>query len=431
MPGARLPTHRDLAHRLEISVGTVTRAYAEAERRGLIVSHVGRGSFVSGARSTGAPATVADRVDLSRNLPPLRYSARHLTEGLIKIARNAGTGDFLDYSSVEGAEAHRRAAAQWITRTSSLGEVDWRRLILCNGAQHAMDLAFSALCSTGDSILCEAATFPGMRAIARLSGLRLHAVRMDAEGLEPDALDEAAGSTRARILYATPTLQNPTARVMGAARRRAVVEVARKRDLLIVEDDVYSAYAVERQDMPALASLVPERTFYVSSASKSIAPGLRVGWLLPPSAGDWRDRILARLRGAALALPAFGHALFARWVGDGTADEIIEAVRADMCLRLDAAREMLGARIEAPAVRSSLHVWVPLAPLEAERCVARAMEARIALTPPSAVALDPNAISGIRICLGGAPDINALGGALRVLAQALSGQSSPLEQAAV
>ena len=431
VPGARLPTHRDLAHRLDVSVGTATRAYAEAERRGLIVSHVGRGSFVSGALSTRAATAVADRVDLSRNLPPLRYAARHLTDGLIKIARDAGTGGFLDYPSVEGGEAHRRAAAQWIARTSSLGEVDWRRLILCNGAQHAMDLAFSALCRAGDSVLCEAATFPGMKAIARVNGLRLHGVHMDAEGLDPDALDQAAASTRARVLYATPTLQNPTARIMGAARRRAVAEVARKRDLLIVEDDVYSAYAVDREDVPPLASLAPERTVYVSSASKSIAPGLRAGWLLPPSAGDWRDRILARLRASMLALPAFGHGLLARWIDDGTADGIIEGVRAEMCLRLDAARGILGSRMETPPVRSSLHVWVPLAPLEAERCAARAMAARIALTPPSSVAVNPDATSGIRICLGGASDIDALGAALRVVAKALSGESSALEQAAL
>ena len=183
--------------------------------------------------------------------------------------------------------------------------------------------------------------------------------------------------------------------------------------------------------MPPLASLAPERTFYVSSASKSIAPGLRAGWLLPPSTGDWRDRILARLRASALALPAFGHALLARWIDDGTADGIIEAVRAEMCRRLDAARTILWARMETPPARSSLHVWVPLAPLEAERCVARAMAARIALTPPSSVAVDPDATSGIRICLGGASDIEALGAALRVVAKAVNGESSPLEQAAL
>jgi DNA-binding transcriptional MocR family regulator len=429
--GLRLPTHRDLAYRLNVSVATATKAYAEAERRGLIASHVGRGSFVSGASASITAASPGERIDLSRNLPPLLHASRHLTDGLIALAGEARAGGFLDYAPVEGAEAYRRAAASWISRTASFGEVDWRRLILCNGAQHALDLIFSSACSPGDLVLCEAAIYPGMKAIAAQRGLRLRGISLDAEGLEPAALERAATRKGARLLYTTPTLQNPTARIMGEARRRAIVELAREHDLLIVEDDICASYANATQAVFPLAAMAPERSFYVSSASKAIAPGLRAGWLLPPRDGEWRERILARLRTSALALPAFGHALMARWIEDGTADRIGAAIREEMRQRLDAARRILGDRIEAPSVAAALHVWAPLAPVEAERCVARAMEKGIALTPPSAIIVDTGATSGLRICLGGAPDIATLESALRILARALSGESGRLEQSAL
>ena len=136
-------------------------------------------------------------------------------------------------------------------------------------------------------MIVEAATFTGIKALAAHMNYRLVAAGMDAEGLTPEALDEAARSG-ARVAYLLP-VQNPTARIMGLERRRAIVEVARKRDLMIVEDDLYGAYASEL-GLPPLAALAPEQVFYVSGLSKSLAPGLRVGHCVPPTGDDWRER---------------------------------------------------------------------------------------------------------------------------------------------
>jgi len=293
-----------------------------------------------------------------------------------------------------------------------------------------MQLAFSVLCKRGDKVLVEAATFPGMKAIASLAGLRLHGVALDAEGLEPGALDRAARETGARILYAMPSLQNPTARSMSEGRRRSIVDLAREHDLIIVEDDVYAPYA-RKAGIPPLASLAPERCFHLGSASKAIAPGLRAGWLLPPGGDAWRMPILMRLRASSLALPGFGHALLTRWIEDGTVERILDGVRAEIATRIDVARRILGGRIEWPAITETPHLWAPLPPVEAERCVARAIELGIALTPPAAVLVDAGAISGLRICLGGAPDTATLERALRALSDALGSALTPLEQTAL
>jgi DNA-binding transcriptional MocR family regulator len=259
----------------------------------------------------------------------------------------------------------------------------------------------------------------------------LRGVALNSEGLDPDDLARAAVETQARLLFTTPTLQNPTTSIMSEARRRAVVDVARAHDLLIVEDDIYAPFAVEARGLPPLAVLAPERTFYVGSASKAIAPGLRAGWLLPPNAGDWRDRILARLRVSTHALPAFGHALLSQWIEDGTADHIAGAVRDDVRRRVDTARSVLGSRIVGPPAASSPHVWIPLPPVEAERCFARAIGEGIALTPPSAITIDGSAVSGLRICLGAATDESTLERALRTLAGVLEGGATSLERSAL
>jgi DNA-binding transcriptional MocR family regulator len=125
---------------------------------------------------------------------------------------------------------------------------------------------------------------PGVKALAEHAGYRLKGLAMDAEGLLPEALDEAA-ATAPTGPSPLPTLQNPTGRIMSAARRAEIVAVARKRDLLLIEDDIYAVYAPDAP--PPLAVLAPERTFHVSAVSKSLAPGLRHGFLIAPPGDHW------------------------------------------------------------------------------------------------------------------------------------------------
>ena len=413
-PGDRLPPHRDLAHSLSVSVGTVSRAYVEAERRGLISSHVGRGSFVAQSAVPGQPEPDNAIIDMAQNAPPLAPSERWMSEGLARLRLRADLADCVNYAPPEGLPAVRHAGASWLQRRHGLVRASADRIIQCNGGQHGLALAFSALARPGDTILCEAATYAGIKTLAGHSGYRLHGVAMDQGGIAPEAIARAARDTGARVLVVIPTLQNPTTVTLDAGRRAEIANVARKHDLLIVEDEAYRAFAHE--NAPAsLAELAPERTLMVAGVSKAIAPGLRLGFLVPPEDDTIRNRLLVGLRALGYSPPTINALLFSQWEQDGTADRIADDVVAEADIRTRLAQDILGNALAAPGAGRSLHLWLPMPMIAAERFTAQALRAGVALTPPDGPAVTADAPSGVRLCLGGVRNRDTLERALRCL----------------
>lgn len=270
--GARLPTQRALAEAVGVGIGTVTRAYAEAEARGLIDAVVGRGSFVARSRP---PAQGDGLIDLSRNVAPMAPAAAALRNVVAALPRRSDLAERLDYAPDAGLPADRRAGAEWLRRAANFGRADERRLIVTTGAQQAIAVALGALCRPGDAVIVEAATFNGVKLIAAQMGLRLIPAAMDREGLTPQALEQAAAESGARVAYLQP-FQNPTARVMGLPRRREIVEASRRRGLTLVEDDLYGPHVAEL-GLPPLAELAPDRVAYVSGLSKNSRPACGPG----------------------------------------------------------------------------------------------------------------------------------------------------------
>jgi DNA-binding transcriptional MocR family regulator len=413
--GDRLPPQRELADALSISVGAVTRAYDEAGRRGLITAHVGRGTFVIDRSRSSAPDAP---IDLSINTAPIA-PVDAMVETIDALRRMTSWAGRLDYQPPCGMDADRRARAAWLQRTAGFDELDWRTLLCCAGAQNGMAIALAALCKPGDAILCEAASFSGVKTLAAQQGYRLHGVDLDSEGLRPGALDRAAATTGARVLYALPTLQNPTARVMGATRRAEIVKVARARDLWILEDDVYATYA-RSLDLPPLAQLAPERTIYVSSLSKILAPGLR-GGMLVASPGKRFDACVRAARAFNHSPSGVGAAIATDWIESGRADELAREVRAETATRTKMALAALAGVADEPPTMS-LHVWLPMSALDAERVVARAGAAGVRLTSSSAFAVSPSKqANGLRLCLGNAASHAALERALSIVKAAVAG----------
>lgn len=433
-PGQRLPPHRELAHELSVGIGTVTKAYAEAERRGLIMAQVGRGSFVAGRDNRNAPS-VSGRlsegpIDLAQNLPPSAPAQQRLAETLSRLRRRGDIEEATRYAPPEGSEACRRAGADWLNRRHHLALAHADGLIVCNGGQQGLALVFTAICKPGDVVLCEAATFHGVKALAEHVGFRLHGVALDEEGLDPIALERAIAATGSRILYTIPTLQNPTARTLSQGRREAIVEIARRHDLLIVEDDAYRSLAGDSRMPKAFAELAPERTFHVAGASKGVSTGLRIGFLISPDP-EWRDRLLRGVRAMNYCPPAITHLIFAQWVEDGSADEIADEVVREARARNELAIRILGARVRPSGARQSLHIWLPMSDLEAERTAGRALRAGVEVTPPSAPIVAEGLISGLRLCLGPAHDLQTLERALGIVAASMSGEVDEQARAVV
>ena len=419
-PGDRLPPQRDLAYRLGVTVGTVSRGYMLAEQQGLVAGEVGRGTYVRepvrGASAPLVPPVEDGPVDLSINMATGRVQAEALGRALETIAAAPGLENLLRYMPPAGHPEHRAAAARWVGRVGL--EVGPENLFLTQGAQQGLALVFEALAAPGDTVLAEALTYPGIIENAHLKRVRLKGVALDREGMIPEALDEAARASGAKVVVLVPTVQNPTAAVMGEDRRRAIAEVAARHELIIVEDDVYGYLLPER---PApIATIAPERTVYITSASKCLAPGLRVGWIVA------RQHLLARFTDTvyahSVAQPALTHEILRRWIDDGTAVRLTDDLRDET-----QARQLLAAEVfDGFEVRTdpfSFHLLIDLPrPWRRDAFVAAALDQGVRVASLASFALEPEtAPEAVRISLSAAPDRDTLRrslGTLRDLALA-------------
>ncbi|MCW5691635.1 MAG: PLP-dependent aminotransferase family protein [Pseudolabrys sp.] len=408
--GFRMPPQRELARTLGISAGTVTKAYAEAERLGLVQGQVGRGTFVSGREQSNGRARRV--VDLSLNIPGPRMPAALLSAAFSKIGRRNDLLNYAGYIAHPGIEEHRQVFAAMLRDIGY--EPSAENMLITNGAQHSMNVALGAICKPGDTVLTEAATFHGMKALAEFSHYKIAGVAMDADGILPEALDQTVVRTRAKVLFTIPTLQNPTARIMSNERRREIVKIARKRDILLVEDDVYGLIA---HGVEPLAQMAPERTFYVNSFSKCVLPGLRVGLLVAPP--PYLQQVYRAMRATAWMGSPIASMIIADWIRDGTVRKIVRGMHEEADRRTRLAKSILGDAMPARQP-PSFHIWLEMPADEVSRLANYSRRHGVLTTPLSAPVVDQTLICGMRVSIGAPERIEDLESALRVLAAGLS-----------
>ncbi|MEE4376987.1 MAG: PLP-dependent aminotransferase family protein [Candidatus Competibacteraceae bacterium] len=419
LPGNRLPTHRDLAEHLGVTVGTVSRAYSEAERRGLIQGEIGRGTFVRKPAESPSLATYVQEpgiIDLSANVPNLEQ--RHteaMRRALGELANDSQLGDRLNYQAAEGLTAYRSAGADWMTRGGLTMPAE--RVLVTNGGQHALLITLMALAKPGDTVLTEKLTYPGIKAIAGNLHLNLRGLEMDAEGILPEALDSACKKGTARFLFCVPTLQNPTTATMSAARRQHIAALARTHDLTIVEDDVYGFLMPDRPS--PIASYAPERTYFVTSLCKSVLPSLRVGYLAVPEGNS--ERFSAVIRSTVWMSSPLMTEIATRWIQNGTADELADWQHREAMARQDIAAHILH-RWEYQTYSGSMHLWLTLPdPWRAHDIAQSARSRGVLLSPAATFAVARSGIPhALRICLMGPASRAQLERSLTVIAELLT-----------
>ncbi|MEN3266323.1 PLP-dependent aminotransferase family protein [Pseudonocardia sp.] len=408
--GDRLPTQRRFARDKGIAVSTAVRVYSELVCRGLVTGEVGRGTFVRAAPPAPGLALTepapAARVDLELNFPVLPGQAALLAPALEGLLRPDALGGGLAAATVTGTAAARAAA------TTVLARQGWapapERVLFAGNGRQAIAAAVGALVPVGGRLGVEALTYPVVRAVAARLGVELVPLAMDADGLVPGAV-RAAG--RLDAVYLQPTLHNPLGTTMSPGRRAALADVLAERDVPAVEDTIYAFL----RDGPApLAALAPERTVLVDSLSKRVAPGLTLGFVVPPAAVQ--DRVAAALRSGGWTAQAFALEATTRWMAGGVVTEIESAKRADAAAR----QALVAERLAGFAVRAdpaAYHCWWELpAPWRAETFVAAAARRGIAVTPAAAFAVGAaHAPNAVRLALA-APPVPVLAAALDVLA---------------
>ncbi|KAA0579962.1 PLP-dependent aminotransferase family protein [Azospirillum sp. Sh1] len=411
--GQRLPPQRVLADRLGVDLTTVSRAYSEARRRGLLDARVGQGTFVSapnapseGAapapplRAATAPAAV---IDMTMNQPPLPDSPELLDRvrrGLAQAMLRLDPQALLRYPEAEAGfragEDDRAAGARWLGRRLP-GLEDSGRIVVCPGTQSALLALLCMLTRPGDTVCTEALTYPGFKAIARQLGLRVVGVAMDGDGLDPDALRAAVEAHAPKALYCTPTLHNPTTATLPTERRAAIAAIARTHNIPIIEDDIYGV--LPQDAPPPIAALAPDVTFHVVGLAKCVAPGLRVTYVAAPDARQ-AMRLAAAQRATILGTPPIPAAVATQWIADGTADALLTAIRAEAEARQRIARDLLAPE-SVTAHGQGFHLWLNLPPSWTRgEFAAHLRNAGIAAAVSDVFLTAGPAPEALRICLG-------------------------------
>ena len=410
--GSRLPPHRDLADHLGVTVTTITRAYTEAARRGLINGHVGRGTFIRGQEPYDDAGADNSVLDLSINVLMPDKEVANLAAHLFQ-RRVLPWTQLLGYAPKRGHQRHRQAMAAWLKQLGMVADPD--NIVLTAGAQHGLTTAIASLLEPGETLLTEELTYSGVRRIAQQMHLKVRGVAMDAEGLRPDALETACRSTRARVLYCMPRMQNPTSAVMSERRRRHVAALAEKYRLTVVEDDTYGFLSPERTP---LGPLIPHRTLFVTSLSKSLFPGLRLGCVVAPAA--FVDKIAGAVWTTMINTSPIGADLMSGWIEDGTAASNAEWNRHEGAARQIMAKRLLaGERYQTHPL--SHHIWLSLPPRwSSDGFVAQARSRGVVLNASSEFAVGDQHPKAVRLCLGTPRTRAGLEQALARVAECLS-----------
>ncbi|PND23663.1 GntR family transcriptional regulator [Ensifer sp. MMN_5] len=418
--GVRLPPQRALAAALGIDFTTVSRAYNEARRRGLVEGRVGQGTYVTARRRSAArPSSgglAGGLVDMSMNLPPL-FDDPALSERMWMDVAPLDQRDpelLMRYQPVGGTERDRAAGAAWLK--PRLGDLRADRLVVCTGAQGALLASVGVLATKGDRICAEALTYPGLRSLAAHMGIELVSVRIDRNGILPDAFEEACARHKPKALYCNPTLHNPTTATLPLERREAIVAIARRHGVAVIEDDAYGA--LPANPVPPLAALAPDLVFHIAGLAKCLSPALRIAYLVAP------DRSAAvRLEGAIRATVGMTSPLSAaiatRWLEEGTAQAVLGAIRTEAGARQQIAIKSLE-DADLLADREGFHLWLKLP----SRWNRGEFTAQLRTAGIGVVASDAFAISdppeAVRLGLGSARTRDELRHSLEVIAGLLA-----------
>lgn len=415
--GDRLPPQRQLADALQVDLSTITRAFSEAQRRGLIDARAGRGSFVRRSELNEPPLS-ADSLglvlDLGMNAPPqpAGENLRSLIgEGLVQIMSAPGALMQLHYHDSAGILPHRVAAARWLR--TRLGSVSPDQVVVGTGAQSALFDLLLLLCEPGDVIAAGQLTYPGFKAIAERRELKIAPVPMDEDGLIPEAFEDLCRRQPPRLLYCIPTIDNPTTATLPLARREALATTARRYGVSIIEDDAYGRLAPDAP--PPLAALAPEVSWHIATLSKCVTPALRIAYVVTPDFAQTL-RFISEVRVTSLMAPPLMSALAAQWIEDGTLDRITAAVRQENVRRQHLAAQLLPEG-HIKAQPEGHHLWLTLPPQwRRSAFVSQALQSGLSIVGSDAFATDEAPPDAVRLSLGILPDMASLERALRLLA---------------
>ncbi|MFC8272842.1 PLP-dependent aminotransferase family protein [Streptomyces sp. NPDC057271] len=430
--GTRLPSSRELAADLGVSRGLVTEAYEQLTAEGYLRSDRGSGTWVGEAVRASTDRAVRDvapgppgvRVDFRPGTPDLALFPRAAWASAQRSVLSALPHRALGYPDPRGLPELRTALAGMLTRRRG-AVADPERLVVCSGVAQASTLLGFVLRARG--LRTVGIEDPGSPEHGRLfasTGLDTVWLPVDEDGLLPGPLT-ASG---VRAVVATPSHQFPTGIAYSAARRAALLDWARAVDGYVLEDDYDGDFRYDRAPVGALQGLDPERVVYAGSVSKSLAPGLRLGWMLVPR--ELLAEVVERKRTMDLGNPALDQALLAEFVTRGAYDRQLRRCQRAYRERRDAlvaalAESFPGTSVSGIAAGLHIIARVPERYGPTARFVERAAGAGVALRALEEFGTACPADGTVRLVLGYAHlTPSEIGRGVRLTAEACGGAAT-------
>lgn len=339
-------------------------------------------------------------IDLTTALPPSPPEFdEELRDTLATFSRQEQFGLAMRQNRPGGSIRDREAAVRWLA--PRLGEeLSVERVIVTNGTQSALMLILHALVGAGGVLAAEALTYVVLRTIAQRLGVTVVGVALDEEGIDPEAFEEICRTRKPKALYCNPTVHNPTAAVMSERRRAQIIEIARRYQVTIIEDDVLGA--VHPEAPRPFSALAPEITWYVMSLSKCYAMGLRIAYLVAPSAEAQRQLVEPVHRLSSWFPSSLCVEVVSRWAFSNAGRRVAQAVRDEAIAR----QEIAGRILDGAHVRTApgaLHLWLSLPPQWSPNDFAAAARDRgVLVRPANLFAIDAAAVCDhVRVSLTG------------------------------
>jgi GntR family transcriptional regulator/MocR family aminotransferase len=397
--GTALPSTRSLAAELDVSRGVVVEAYQQLVAEGYLNSRAGGYTRVAiGPEATAPPGRPAPTREPAIDFCPCRADGSHFPRaawlGSIRRVLNEASDDEFGYVGARGAPVLRHALAEYLNRVRGTSATP-DGIVICNGYAQGIALIVNVLAATGATRVAveDPSADDDAVPVARAAGLEVVGVPVDEDGMRVDALDGAD----ADALVLTPSHQWPTGAVLAPDRRAAILRWAEERDALVVEDDYDAEYRYDRAPIGAMQGLAPDRVIYAGTASKTLAPGLRLGWLVVPA--DMLDAIARAKSLADRGSPVLDQLAFADFLSRGEFDRHVRRMRPIYRRRRDALLAALRNRLpdlEPAGIAAGLHLVAHLPEhLDEERVVEAAADRGLAVYGIAPYRISPPGPAGL------------------------------------
>lgn len=415
-PCDQLPTLRELSQALGINYTTVSRAYNEAKRRGLIDSQAGSGTYIKG-KTPAIKLRDGSSVAMTMNMPPEPMAiAQRIKEDAARLIAHADLYELLRYQDFGGTSEEREVAASWLSNYVPKCNAD--QVLICPGIHSVLLALMTHLAKPGETICVEDLVYPGIKAIAAQINISLLSIPSDKDGPVVSAFEEACKTNRIKGFYCNPTIQNPSTLTITKHRREAIADIAMRYNVPIIEDDAYGMLPTDR--LATIASIAPEITWYISGFSKCFGAGLRIALVAAPSLRQ-AQRLAGSLRATSVMSSPVSNLLITNWIKNGIIDDMLKAIRVESVARLKLASKTLD-MWEFMSHPEGFHIWLPVPNTTGWRASELAMHLRsngIGVVASPAFCTDNNPPEAVRICLGGPITRDECEQSLKIIADTL------------